>query len=351
MKDGQKIKVYLTKDTFEDIAIFDDEFPNLNRLFREAAVFVLDMSDDELDAALEDVASDFAVFCNSNNLKTIAKKSVLQNLKSNRNELVKQCRSLFIMDVTVEEARTIQEETGILVLSKQDIDDNVFNHSFWRHRFVKDVAIKGDAITEWKDVLKDMPWLPTNSMVITDDYLISESQASLEDCVENIKGLLDAILPANLAVDFHILISCSHPKCDEQKRNQIVGNIKSYIKSKRPYDVKIEFIFYDSIHQRKIITNYNVMVGDKGFINFNNKKRKIIDDNPTYACTLFQNIIDSIGDTEFGMATLDLEKIFKIGEVVKTMNNNGVHDYSKRIVGDCKPDKSINNRLLNAIIQ
>lgn len=351
MKDGQKIKVYLTKDTFEYIAIFDDEFPNLNRLFREAAVFVLDMADDELDAALEDVSSDFAVFCNSNNLKTIANKSVLQNLKLNRNEIVKQCRSLFIMDVTAEEAKTIQEETGILVLSKHDIDDNVLNHSFWRHRFVKDVAIKGDAITEWKDVLKDMPWLPTNSMVITDDYLFSESQASLEDCVENVKGLLDAILPANLAVDFHILISCSHPNCDEQKRNQIVGNIKSYINSKRPYDVKIEFIFFHSIHQRKIITNYNVMVGDKGFINFNNKKRKIIDDNPTYAYTVFQNIIDSIGDTEFGMATLDLERIYNIGNEVKIMNNNGVNDYSKRIVGDCKPDKSINNRLLNTIIQ
>ena len=197
---------------------------------------------------------------------------------------------------------------------------------------------------------QDMPWLPTNCMVITDDYLFSESQASLADCVENVKGLLDAILPDNLAVDFYVLISCSHPKCDEQTRNQIVGNIKSYIKSKRPYDVKIEFIFYDAIHQRKIITNYNVMVGDKGFINFSNKKKKIFDDNPTYACTVFQNIVDSIGDTEYGMATMDLEKICKIGDTVKKMNNNGVVDYTKRIVGDCNPDKSINNRLLNAII-
>lgn len=269
MKDEQKIKVYLTKETFEDIAVFDDEYPNLNRLFREAAVFVLDMSDDELDTALEDAESEFATFCNSNNLKTLAEKSVLQNMKSNKDELVKHCRSLFIMDVTPEEARNIQEETGILVLSKQDIDDNVFNRGFWRHRFVKDVAIKGDAISEWKDVLKDMPWLPTNSLVITDDYLLTESQVLLDDCVENVKGLLDAILPDNLAVDFHVLISCSHPKCDEQTRNQIVGKIKSYINSKRPYAVKIEFIFHDAIHQRKIITNYNVMVGDKGFINFN----------------------------------------------------------------------------------
>lgn len=350
MKDEQKIKVYLTKETFEDIAVFDDEYPNLNRVFREAAVFVLDMSDDELDTALEDTESEFATFCNSNNLKTLAEKSVLQNMKSNKDELVKHCRSLFFMDVTPEEAKKIQEETGILVLSKQDIDDNVFNRGFWRHRFVKDVAIKGDAISEWKDVLKDMPWLPTNSLVITDDYLLTESQALLDDCVENVKGLLDAILPDNLAVDFHVLISCFHPKYDEKTRNQIVGMIKSYINSKRPYDVKIEFIFHDTIHQRKIITNYNVMVGDKGFINFNNKKKKIIDDNPTYACTVFQNIVDSIGDTEYGMATLDLEKIYKIGDAVKQMNNNGVNDYTKRIVGDCKPDKSINNRLLNTVI-
>lgn len=65
---------------------------------------------------------------------------------------------------------------------------------------------------------------------------------------------------------------------------------------------------------------------------------------------MFQNIVDSIGDTEYGMATLDLEKIYKIGDAVKKMNNGGVNDFEKRIVGDCKPDKSINNRLLNTVI-
>lgn len=50
------------------------------------------------------------------------------------------------------------------------------------------------------------------------------------------------------------------------------------------------------------------------------------------------------------MATLDLEKIYKIGDAVKKMNNGGVNDFEKRIVGDCKPDKSINNRLLNTVI-
>lgn len=348
MKDAYKIKVYLAKDTFEEIAVLDEEYPNLNRLFKESAVFVLDMTDEELDKSLEDSESDFAIFCNSHNLKTTAEESVLQNLKANKDELVRHCRSLFLMDVTEVEAEKIREETGVLVMSKQNIDDNIFNRGYWRHRFVKDVAIKGNAITEWIDVLKNMPWLPTNSLVITDDYLFSESSVSIADCTENVKGLLDAILPQNLSVDFHILISCSHPNCDEQSRNRIVGDIKAYIKSKRNYDIKIEFVFHGAIHQRKVITNYNVMVGDKGFVNFNNKKKKIIADNPTYACTVFQNITDSIGDTEYGMATANLETISKISDAVKLMNNDGVNDHTKRIVGDCNSDKSINNRLLNA---
>lgn len=348
MKDNYKIKIYLTKECFEEIVILDNIYPNLNHIFRKSAIFILDITEDELDKSLEDTESDFAIFCNSHNIKTIAQVSVLNNMLSNRNELIKNCRSLFIMDINEQEARKIQEENGVLVLSKNNIDDNIFNQLFWRHLFMKDTTIQGDAITEWIDALKDMPWLPTNSLVISDNYLFTGS--NLDDCAENIKGLLDAILPSSLGIDFHILISTKHPNCNEKKRNRIVGNIKSYIQSKRDYNIKLEFIFHESLHQRKVITNYNVMVGDKGFVNFSNHKKKIIDNNPTYACTVFQNIINSIGDTEYGMATVDLEKIYKISEIVKEMNINGVNDYTIRIVGDCTSDKSINNRLLKSIV-
>lgn len=346
MKDAYKIKIYLTKESFEDIAVLDDIYPNLNRIFRESAVFILDMTEDELDKSLDNIESDFAVFCNSHNIKTTAQVSVLNNMLSNKDELIKNCRSLFIMDIDEQEARKIQEEYGVLVLSKNNIDDNIFNQKFWRHFFIKDTTIQGDAITEWIDALKDMSWLPTNSLVISDNYLFTG--AYLEDCVENVKGLLDAILPHNLGVDFHILISTKHPVCSELKRNQIVGEIKSYIKSKRDYDIKLEFIFCESLHQRKVITNYNIMIGDKGFVNFSNLKKKIIDNNPTYACTVFQNITNSIGDTEYGMASIDLENIYKISEKVKEMNVNGINDYTKRIVGNCSRNKTINNRLLIA---
>ena len=350
MKDRYKLKVYLTKESFEEIAIFDDIYPNLNHIFRESATFILDMTDDELDRALEDLESGFAIFCNSYNIKTIAKSSILDSLINNKDDLIQNCRSLFIMDINEQEASEVQKETGVLVLSKDNIDDNIFNQKFWRHHFTKGAAMEGDTIYEWINVLKDMPWLPTNSIVITDNFLLSESNVSLKDCVENVKGLLEAILPDNLDTDFHILISTRHPDCSESKRNKIVGEIKSHLSSKKSYGIKLEIIFHDTIHQRKIITNYNVMIGDKGFVNFSNTRKKIIEDNPTYACSIFQNIRDSIGNTEYEMATIDLERIHSLSEQVKAMNNGGVIDHTKRIVGDCERNKTIINRLISTTI-
>ena len=242
MKDNYKIKIYLTKESFEEIIILNDIYPNLNHIFRKSAIFILDMTEDELDNSLENTESDFATYCNSHNIKTIAKKSILNNMLVNKDELIKNCRSLFIMDINEQEAKKIQEENGILVLSKNSIDDNVFNQRFWRYRFIKDSKIEGNAITGWIDVMKEMSWLPINSMIISDDYLFAGSDDTLDNCVENVKGLLDAVLPSNLAIDFHILILTTHPKCDKQKRNQLVGEIKSYIQSKRNYKIKLEFI-------------------------------------------------------------------------------------------------------------
>lgn len=348
MKDDYKVKVYLSKDVLEYIAVSEQEFPNLNKIFRESAVFILDMSDDELDESLENTESDFAVFCNAYNIKTIANKSILTFLMANKDEMVKRCRSIFFLDINEADAERMQKEYGLLVISINQIDDNIFNKHFWRHRFNVGDSFSGDAVSEWKEILRDVPWLPTNSLIITDDYLFTKSGVSLDECIENVKGLLDAIIPNFLDVDYHVLIVTTHPDCEDVKINQAVGNIKSYINGRRGFDVNVECVFYHALHQRKVITNYNVMVCDKGFVNFSNRKHKVTDTNPTYACSVFQNIVDSIGDTEYGIATADMEDLHKIASEVKAMINGGVKDTKKRILGDCQKDKSINNRLLCA---
>ena len=348
MIERYKIKVYLKKETVEEVAILNDLYPNLNQVFRESSVFVLDMTEDELDEALGDTESDFAMFCNSYNIKTVAEPSVLKNMLANKADLIKNCRSLFIMDVDEQEAVKIQEECGVLVLSSNKIDDDVFNRKYWRHLFIKDATIQGSPISEWQNVLNEMSWLPMNSLILFDNYLFTGTDEALDNCVENVKGLLNAILPDHLGVDFHILILTKHPNCSENKRNKIVGNIKAFLETQKDYKIKLEVVFCESLHQRKIITNYNIMIGDKGFVNFNNKKKKIIDNNPTYACSVFQNMNCSVGDTEYLMATVDLENIYGISEKVKEMNNNDVNDPTKIIVGNGSSRKTINNRLLIA---
>ena len=296
-------------------------------------------------------ASDFVPYILSISLmKTVAEPSVLKNMLANKAELIKNCRSLFIMDIDEHEAVKIQEECGVLVLSSNKIDDEVFNRKYWRHLFIKDAMVQGSAISEWQNVLNEMSWLPMNSLVLFDNYLFTGKDDALDNCVENVKGLLNAILPDHLGVDFHILILTRHPDCCDNKRNQIVGNIKAFLETKKDYKIKLEVVFCDSPHQRKIITNYNIMIGDKGFVNFNNKKKKIIDNNPTYACSVFQNMNCSVGDTEYLMATVDLENIHSISEKIKEMNNNGVNDPTKIIVGNGSSRKEIYNRLLIARI-
>lgn len=349
MKDTYKITIYLTKDSFEEIILFDEEYPNLNCIFSKYATFILDMTEDELEQSLEDLESDFAIFCNSNNIKTFAEKSVLQNMLDNKEELTKNCRSLYIVDVDEQTAKEIQDEHGIIVFSKENINDNIFNQSHWRHQFIKNARTSNDIISEWSDVLKDLVWLPTNSLVLTDNYLFNESAVTFDDCVENVKGLLNAILPEKLNVDFHILIVTRHPVCNKEKINKAIGTIKSYIQSQRTYAIKIEYIFYETIHQRKIITNYNIMVGDRGFVNFNSRKCKVVENNPTYFCSIFQNVKESIGNTEYEIATNDLKAIYKLSKEVKDICNTGIGDYSKRIIGDCNKDKSLNNRLLLSV--
>lgn len=353
MKDSYKITIYLTKDSFEEIVLFEDHYPNLNCIFRKCATFVLDMTEDELDTSLEDIESDFAMFCNSNNIKTIAKKSVLQNMLDNKEELTKNCRSLYIVDVDEQTAKEIQDEHGIIVFSKENINDNIFNQSHWRHQFIKNTRTSNDIISEWSDVLKDLVWLPTNSLVLTDNYLFNELSVSFEDRVENIKGLLSAVLPYNLKVDFHILIATRHPtNCNEQKINCAIGKIKAFLLQQRTYPIKIEYIFYETIHQRKIMTNYNIMVGDKGFINLKSRTSRtceVVGDNTTSSCSVFQNIKDSTGDTEYMIATNDLKSIYKKAQEVKIMHDNKVDDICKRIIGDCNTDKSLKNRLLRSV--
>lgn len=348
MKDKYKIKIFLDVDTLEEVAIFEDDFPNLHKIFKDYAVFIIDMTDEELDSCLNDSESDFAQFCNSNNLSTRADKGVLIRMLHNKSELLENCRSIFILDISKASAEKLSSELGVLVLSKQNLDDSIFNTPYFRYRFVKDAKIQENAISEWKSVLTRAMWLPSNSIIISDDYLFSAASVDISEYEANIEGILEAILPDKLSVDveYHVLICTKHPNCSEEKCNQVLGHIKSYIKPKRPYNILIEYIFHDSLHQRKIISNYNILVADKGFVIFNSIKNKVIDTNSTYLCTVFQNITDSIGDTEYGMATADMKDICRIASDVKAMNKGGVNDYTKRIVGDCALDKSIRNRLL-----
>ena len=64
---------------------------------------------------------------------------------------------------------------------------------------------------------------------------------------------------------------------------------------------------------------------------------------------VFHRINQNEGDTEYFNAEHSLNEIKKICEKVAEYISNRPNDKNFRIMGDCNPDKSIKNRLINDV--
>ena len=244
---------------------------------------------------------------------------------------------------------------GILVMSMNDIDDKLFDCGIFRFRIDKNTENDGSVHQNWKTMLHEMRLLPFNTLVVSDSYLFNTAYCSIEDNVHNIEGFLEAVLPEHFCEPLHILFFTK--SIDEGKNGEIekaVGDISAYIKSKRnDLDITIEYVFCSCLHQRKIISNYNVIVFDKGLLVFKNKCRgihkkvKSAGENRIISFSVYENTAESLGHSEYSILTKDLIDLSKIYKDCRDLNNSDNPDPHKRILGTKNRDKSLVNRLIN----
>lgn len=133
--------------------------------------------------------------------------------------------------------------------------------------------------------------------------------------------------------------------------NKAIGDIKAYIKSKRSYDIILESVFYKSLHQRKIISNYNVILFDKGVVAFKENGREVKATGTNYfqCSTVYENAKNFTGQSDFNIITKDLKDLQKWYIECKDIVNKRINDDSKKILGTNNTDKSLNNRIINHI--
>lgn len=342
-----KIVLYIGRNALENIAIFDEDFPNLHDITKNHSILCLDLTEQELDEILDDVEGDLSQFCLKNNIKTVPLKEYFNAIKEDSSLIVDKPRAIFFLNISSDEAKMLSEKYGVIIQSESSIDDNILQLSF-RKSLDKGDVVKGNS-DGWSNLLSAQKLPPLNSLIITDNYLLQNELNGKLIGFENLKMVLNAVLPQKLDTVFHLLIVAPMPqKIRPEKADQLNGMLKAYLKTIRPYDFQLEFVFNYTIHARKILSNYFVIIGDKGFQLFHpSLNTTVYDDNEISVVSILHDTKSTSGDSVLAITYKDLAKIRKGCITLREQIIGGVKDPTKKIIGDTDKDKSIRNRLLS----
>lgn len=340
--------VYTEKETFEEIILYSDDKPNWNNICCNYAIVCLNINDAELVNELEPGSVIFEYVNANGGKQPIALADFFETINDNPSCIAEKPRAAFILNIPQELAEQYQSDFGVLVQSNKSIDDNVLKHHFFRELPIGTVVENNNQIG-W-DVLFNIPIPPSNCAVISDEYLIKNEENGKVVGLPNLKAIFDTVLPANLKVAFHILIITSDESKTQKQCEQITGLLKATLTSLRPYPIKLEMVFTSALHKRKIFFNYQSVTCDKGFAMFKVSNLKTVRSaNDFRSEMLFLRLNQNEGDTVLKSDNILLKEIKKRCDSVKAFINNNGQALNNRIMGDCKADKSIINRLIQEV--
>jgi hypothetical protein len=339
--------VYSDKDIFEEIVLFKDNTPNWHGILRNHSVVCLNITDDELDKELVPGTTMFEFVNAYGGRNPIALKDFFTAISNDPSLITGHPRAAFLLNVSKQDAQKLQDEFGVVVQSRDALDDKILKGTYYKS-LLKDTVHENAGIIGWNLLLTNkIP--PSNTVVITDPYLFTtDEQAG----VSNLIALADTLLPADLKTEFHLLVITEEPDAKGKVWcAQKAGNIKAALGNlNRPYPINFEIVFAETIHKRIAVSNYYTLTLDKGFAVFKSVDNKTVrDDNELQLDRVFNRIELQEGDTEYDNARLVLEQLKKKCVSVAQYIANRPNDPNYRVMGDCKPDKSIINRLINDV--
>lgn len=340
--------VYAEKKAFDEIT-FNGNYPNFKSILTNHSTVFLNLSSEELHDNINSEGEIFYYLHAYAGAKIPqAHPDQFQNVYDNGINLLANPRSIYFLNIKTEEAKVLQEQYGILVQSSDAINDDLFKGGA-HMELPKDMSLNSGPNKGWK-FLFNFPLPPSNSIVITDDWLFKNEERQNIVGEGNIVPLLDAILPASLNTEYHILIISDDQGRSHKRCETLAGEIKAKIIALRDYTIVFELVFAETQHKRKAIMNYLSVTCDKGFAMFRlNDLFTVRDDNDFRYEKSFHRTEKNEGDTVFYSDTLILKRIKDKCSTVKEYSAKRNQDSNHRIMGDCNDDWSLKNRLINDV--
>ncbi|MBK9246552.1 MAG: hypothetical protein IPM69_00185 [Ignavibacteria bacterium] len=342
------MQIYSDLEQFETIVLYQDKFPNWYKIFCEHSKLFINMSDDEYNLAkvTNPIIEEF-IKINAGR-EPIPLKYQFKSLKDDFSIVADTPRAVYLLDITKEKANQLQKEYGVIIQGIDGIDDGVLRNNHFRS-LKANMVLNPKSSNGW-DQLVNVNIPPINAIVITDNYLFAN-----EDGIRgrnNIVKFIETILPDELAIDFNILlIANEHTNMNESLCNNLLKDIVDAIrKFNKPYKIIFELVLAESIHNRIAVSNYFTITTEKGFAVFKSGDLSKVHENTQIRVeSVFHRINKNEGDTVYANAELLLKEIKTICKSVSQYILKRPNDKNYRILGDCKADKSIRNRLINDV--
>lgn len=183
-------------------------------------------------------------------------------LKENPEKVLNNPAALYILDITPQEAISIQRSFGVMCLSGDDpdimplIDVNDIHISNEREKLGRG----------WDSVLDSVEKLPSNALMLSDRYLFASKNANIGDGFANVYDILRELMPNHFdGGDYHVTIVFDNESKDEDyKFNEIaikLDNLK--VQLGKDYPIMMEVLgitpdcsIYNKLHNRLIVSNY-----------------------------------------------------------------------------------------------
>ena len=349
-----KFEVYADRELLETILLESNKYENWNNILKHHSDVYVNISQDDYDndIALADESILFQYLQDTGGKEPIPNEQFFEDFESDASIVESKPLSAYFLNRDDNETCTLKDKFGLL-FQNEKIDDKILSNKFQKN-CNKNEIFNNHGVFGWKAIIPAQI-LGYNSLIITDPHLFNNDRnvngTITNFGVENIIKFLDAILPIQLGIDFHLLIVSSRQNAgfSEIKMQSIYNDLNVRITALRNYLINLELIITpNAIHRRSSFSNYHLINCDKGFKLFSiDDPSKVHDDNSFKYWNIFEINLSSHGDSQFKELNDEIPKI-----------KNGIRSALNTIVGvksnleDKKcyglpVDYSIQNRLIN----
>ena len=198
----------------------------------------------------------------------------IKSIPAKPESVLKNPSSLFLLDISFAEAKKIQVEYGVTCLSGTDPNITPLIDIYDEHTTDKGKPLgKG-----WDAVLDSVEKTPSNALILTDRYLFKTTNPNYGNGFDNIRSILNELLPCELNTTYHVTVIFDKGNIDALYDFQTIAKRLNDIKDalKRPYPITMEVLgisgkndTYHDLHNRRIVSNYFVVKMDYRLAAFN----------------------------------------------------------------------------------